>query len=82
MGMRVSTGAQLGFRAMLKALQPCAQAAGRNPYPHKFHVSLSLPEYVKKFGALEAAEQLKDSTVSVAGALTGATLLGTHFMLN
>lgn len=46
----------------------CAQAAGLNPYPHKFHVSLSLPEYVKKFSTLEAAEQLKDSTVSVAGA--------------
>jgi len=45
------------------------QAGDGNPYPHKFHVSMSMPEYVQKFGSLESAEQLKDSTVSVAGAV-------------
>jgi len=43
----------------------------RNPYPHKFHVSTSLPEYVRQYGGLEAGEQLKDTRVSVAGAVRG-----------
>jgi len=43
------------------------KAAGINPYPHKFHVSLSLPEYIEKYSSLEAGQQLTDVTVSVAG---------------
>lgn len=29
------------------------EAAGTNPYPHKFHTSISLPDYIKSFGTLE-----------------------------
>lgn len=39
-----------------------------NPYPHKFHVSMSLPDFVAKYNSLEAGQQLTDVTVSVAGA--------------
>ena len=46
---------------------------GRNPYPHKFHVSVSLPEYVRQYSGLEKGEQLKDTKVSVAGARCAAT---------
>lgn len=70
--MRLGIGAERGLEGRRRSAEPqthCAQAAGRNPYPHKFHVSLSLPEYVKQFSTLGAAEQLKGSTVSVAGAL-------------
>ena len=48
------------------------QAADGNPYPHKFHVTLSMPEYVQKFESLGSGEQLKGSSVSVAGALAVA----------
>eukprot|EP00877_Chromochloris_zofingiensis_P011251 jgi/Chrzof1/637/Cz01g23100.t1 len=40
---------------------------GINPYPHKFHVSTSMPEYVEKYSTLEAGQQLTDVTVSIAG---------------
>ena len=43
----------------------------RNPYPHKFHVSTSLPQYVQQYSSLEAGEQLKDTRVSIAGAARG-----------
>ncbi|KAL7683325.1 putative lysine-tRNA ligase, class II, nucleic acid-binding protein [Plasmopara halstedii] len=42
---------------------------GINPYPHKFHVTLSLPEFHTQFGNLEAGSHLKDVVVSVAGRL-------------
>jgi lysyl-tRNA synthetase class 2 len=48
------------------------KAAGINPYPHKFHVSMSLPEYIEKYSSLEPGQQLTDVTVSVAGE-TGRT---------
>jgi len=38
-----------------------------NPYPHKFHVSISVPDFVAKFSSLEKGQELKDTTVSLAG---------------
>ncbi|GJP43012.1 hypothetical protein CLOM_g2520 [Closterium sp. NIES-68] len=43
------------------------QAAGGNPYPHKFHVSTRLPEYLAKYSTLESGQQLPDEQVSLAG---------------
>ncbi|KIZ04328.1 lysyl-tRNA synthetase, class II, partial [Monoraphidium neglectum] len=43
------------------------KAKGVNPYPHKWPVTSSIPEYVAKFKDLEAGAQLKDVTVSLAG---------------
>lgn len=43
------------------------QAKGINPYPHKFHVTSSLPKFVELYGALEAGQQLPDVSVSMAG---------------
>ncbi|KAG2497954.1 hypothetical protein HYH03_004216 [Edaphochlamys debaryana] len=56
------------------------KAKGVNPYPHKFHVTMQLPEFVEKYGSLEAGQQLTDVTVSVAGRIhskraSGAKLL-------
>lgn len=42
---------------------------GKNPYPHKFFVSLSIPEYVNKYGSLGSGEHLEDVEVSLAGRL-------------
>ncbi|KAJ3364067.1 Lysine--tRNA ligase [Allomyces javanicus] len=44
------------------------QAEGKiNPYPHKFHVSMGLPEFIAKYSHLEAGERLDNETVSLAG---------------
>lgn len=40
---------------------------GKNPYPHKFFMSLSIPEYVNKYGSLDSGEHLDDVQVSLAG---------------
>lgn len=45
-----------------------AKAAGRYPYPHKFHISTYLPEYVAKYKDLEPGAKLTEDRVSVAGA--------------
>jgi len=42
------------------------KAAGHEVYPHKFHISIALDEFRKKYGHLEKKQQLTE-TVSVAG---------------
>ena len=37
------------------------------PYPHKFHVSIRVPEYVAKYSNLQRGELLQDTTVTLAG---------------
>eukprot|EP00898_Chlorokybus_atmophyticus_P002739 jgi/Chlat1/3466/Chrsp23S03666 len=49
---------------------------GQNPYPHKFQVSMSIPEYVTKYGDIEAGSQLQDAVVSLAGRITSARSSG------
>lgn len=41
--------------------------SGENPYPHKFHVSISLSDYIKKYSSLKDGEIRDDVEVSVAG---------------
>lgn len=43
------------------------KSAGINPYPHKFNVSVSIPDYVEKYKGLTAVERLEDVEVSLAG---------------
>lgn len=44
-----------------------AKDSGSNPYPHKFHVDFSIPEYVEQFGKeVENGQQL-ERTVAIAG---------------
>ena len=69
----------LYFENRVKTIQ-AKKAKGINPYPHKFHVSIAVPEFVKKFASLEAGQQLADVTVSLAGRIyskraSGAKLL-------
>ena len=56
----------LYFENRLKALE-AKKARGANPYPHKFAVTTTVPEYVAKYADLEAGAQLKDATVALAG---------------
>ncbi|XP_022153306.1 lysine--tRNA ligase, cytoplasmic [Momordica charantia] len=43
------------------------KADGKNPYPHKFQVSMSLPEYIEKYGSLNNGDHLEEVLVSLAG---------------
>eukprot|EP00252_Welwitschia_mirabilis_P025798 TRINITY_DN8206_c0_g2_i1.p1 TRINITY_DN8206_c0_g2~~TRINITY_DN8206_c0_g2_i1.p1 ORF type:complete len:666 (+),score=154.91 TRINITY_DN8206_c0_g2_i1:21-2018(+) len=54
------------YENRLKALA-ALKSTGLNPYPHKFHVSLSLPEFIAKYGNLNVGEHLEEVEVSVAG---------------
>ncbi|KAJ6746335.1 LYSINE--TRNA LIGASE, partial [Salix koriyanagi] len=40
---------------------------GKNMYPHKFFVTLSIPEYIDKYGELSNGEHLEDVSVSLSG---------------
>ncbi|KAJ6407075.1 hypothetical protein OIU84_010565 [Salix udensis] len=40
---------------------------GKNMYPHKFFVTLSIPEYIDKYGGLSNGEHLEDVSVSLSG---------------
>lgn len=41
--------------------------AGDHPYPHKYHVDISLSNFIEKYQSLPAGDVLKDVTLSVAG---------------
>ncbi|KAG7029817.1 Lysine--tRNA ligase, cytoplasmic [Cucurbita argyrosperma subsp. argyrosperma] len=43
------------------------KADGKNPYPHKFQVSMSLLEYIEKYGSLNNGDHLEEVMVSLAG---------------
>jgi lysyl-tRNA synthetase class 2 len=41
--------------------------SGVTPYPHKFHVSLRLSEYITKYNSIPDGEHIEGEVVSVAG---------------
>ncbi|PIO60197.1 putative lysine--tRNA ligase [Teladorsagia circumcincta] len=43
------------------------RAAGENPFPHKFDVSISLAAFIEKYERLQKEEVLENETVSIAG---------------
>ena len=47
-----------------------AQKTKLNPYPHKFFVSISILEYIKKYNGLSNGEHKEDTTESLAGMKT------------
>ncbi|KAG2305839.1 hypothetical protein Bca52824_025587 [Brassica carinata] len=54
------------FENRLKYLA-AEKAKGENPYPHKFAVSMSVPEYIEKYGSLNDGDHVEDAEVSLAG---------------
>ena len=44
-----------------------AKASGANLYPHKFQVSVSLPEFVQKYKDLPDGAHDEDIVVAIAG---------------
>jgi hypothetical protein len=45
-----------------------AKARGENPYPHKFHVSISIPDYITKYADVAPGEQRKEESEALTGA--------------
>ncbi|KAI8570009.1 hypothetical protein RHMOL_Rhmol01G0000100 [Rhododendron molle] len=54
------------FENRLKAIA-ALKIAGSNPYPHKFHVSISILEYIENYQSLTNGAHLEDVQVSLAG---------------
>ncbi|XP_030944083.1 lysine--tRNA ligase, cytoplasmic-like isoform X1 [Quercus lobata] len=54
------------FENRLKYLA-ALRAAGEEPYPHKFPVTMSNPEYVEQYKNIGNGEHLEDVTVNLAG---------------
>nr|CAD1838809.1 unnamed protein product [Ananas comosus var. bracteatus] len=54
------------YNNRLKVLSSLKEV-GVNPYPHKFQVSMTIVEYVEKYGSLSDGEHLKEVEVSLAG---------------
>ncbi|GIX74289.1 lysine--tRNA ligase [Caerostris extrusa] len=43
------------------------KASGENPYPHKFHATISLQDFNKHYSYLKSGQILKDNVLSLAG---------------
>ncbi|KAL9237509.1 hypothetical protein vseg_012047 [Gypsophila vaccaria] len=54
------------FENRLKSLA-AQKEAGINPYPHKFFVTLSIPDYIEKYSGLDNGVHLEDEQVSIVG---------------
>ncbi|TIA92548.1 hypothetical protein E3P99_00577 [Wallemia hederae] len=52
-----------------RAIQKLRETKNPDPYPHKFHVELSLSGFINKFSSLKDGESDKSQVVSVAGRL-------------
>ena len=56
------------YERRVKAIKS-ARDADVEPYPHKFCISIQVPEFVGKYKDLPDGEHLEDKTESVAGQL-------------
>ncbi|XP_036201094.1 lysine--tRNA ligase isoform X2 [Myotis myotis] len=43
------------------------KVSGENPYPHKFHVDISLTHFIQEYSHLQPGDHLSDITLKVAG---------------
>jgi lysyl-tRNA synthetase, class II len=55
------------FEYRAKKINELRVSKDPDPYPHKFQVSMAIPEFIEKYSHLQRGEQLKDIQVSMAG---------------
>ncbi|XP_023035257.1 lysine--tRNA ligase isoform X1 [Drosophila willistoni] len=55
------------FKLRSAAVHELKQSAASDPYPHKFHVSVSLENFIAQYSELKDGETLENVNVSVAG---------------
>lgn len=69
------------YIANRKAAISAIKGAGGNPYPHKFSVDMTIPEFVHKFeSAVEAGQQLDGQEVTVAGRIYSKRAAGSRLV--
>ncbi|XP_074473775.1 lysine--tRNA ligase-like [Sebastes fasciatus] len=54
------------YKIRTQAIQDLKGTA-EDPYPHKYHVDLSLTEFIEKYNHLQPGDQLSDVVLNVAG---------------
>lgn len=55
------------FKLRSKAVEELKADPATHPYPHKFHVSISLADFIEQYSSLEDGQSLDDVKVQVAG---------------
>jgi len=55
------------FENRVKSLQDFSSTTKQTAYPHKFHVSISVPAFIEKYSHLTPDSRLENEIVSVAG---------------
>lgn len=56
------------YERRVRTIQQLRETRNPDPYPHKFHVSTSLTDFIEKYESrVEAGKQLEGETVSLAG---------------
>jgi lysyl-tRNA synthetase, class II len=68
--MYLSLMLQQYYELRSRHVQELRQTLQPNPYPHKFHVSSSIPRYIEKYGApgkIANGVRLEGTTESLAG---------------
>lgn len=55
------------FEARSRQVKELRNTHSPNPYPHKFHVSITNPAFLEKYAYLERGQTLPDEKVSIAG---------------
>ncbi|KAG0174210.1 lysyl-tRNA synthetase [Apophysomyces sp. BC1034] len=55
------------FELRSKSIRQLRESQQPNPYPHKFQVQLSLPEFIAKYQNLETGQRLDEEVITVAG---------------
>lgn len=54
------------FKIRSQAIQDLKGTA-EDPYPHKYHVDMSLTEFIEKYNNLQPGDQLTDVVLNVTG---------------
>jgi len=55
------------FKLRSAAVDELKKSEVNHPYPHKFHVSSSLEDFIAKYSSLKDGEMLENESLSVAG---------------
>lgn len=68
------------FKLRSNAVEALKADPSTHPYPHKFHVSISLTEFIEKYNSLEAGQTLTDVEARVAGRIHAIRESGTKLI--
>jgi len=68
------------YENRVRAVAAMKETPGEDPYPHKFHVEMSLSEYIEKYNDIEAGVILEDKLVTVSGRILSKRTAGTKLI--